>query len=219
MQAERGSCSPLFVIFALLRGRLGVSSEGEVVALNEEFSIEERAGFSFLRELYDWVEAAVMAVFFMVLIFTFVVRMVSVNGISMNPTLEDGERLIVSRVFYTPRYGDIVVITKPNSQHEPLIKRVIATEGQEIDIDFEKGIVTVDGKILDEPYIAEPTNAYYRGVAFPQTVPEGCVFVMGDNRNNSWDSRAPGVGMVDARHILGKVYYRVMPYSRLGVPQ
>ena len=181
--------------------------------MNEDFVPDKK-----LRELFDWMESGVLAIFFMVLVYTFVARMISVSGSSMLPTLQDGERLIVSRVMYTPQYGDIVVITKPNDQDEPLIKRVIATAGQIIDIDFEKGVVFVDGYILDEPYIAEKTHSYYDEVQFPLTVPEGCVFVMGDNRNHSWDSRAPGVGFIDERYILGKVYYRIMPRSRMGVP-
>jgi len=186
--------------------------------MNEEYIPRESLGRAFVREIYDWVEAAVIAVVCVVLVFTFAARLAGVNGRSMNPTLKDRDRLIITRLFYSPHQGDIVVITKPNSQNEPLIKRIIAVGGQTVDIDFELGVVFVDDTVLSEGYIAEPTHRSYE-VEFPQTVPEGCVFVMGDNRNMSWDSRAAEVGMVDERYILGKVVYRVLPYNKMGVPQ
>lgn len=168
-------------------------------------------------EIYDWVESVVFAVVCMILIFTFFGRNISVQGDSMLPTLHNEDRLIVSRFLYTPEYGDIVVVTQPNNRNEPLIKRVIATEGQEVDIDFTKGIVYVNGIPLDEPYTMAPTTSQY-DVVFPQIVPEGKVFIMGDNRNDSWDSRDAGVGMVDERYILGRVLYRMLPWSNRGQP-
>lgn len=169
------------------------------------------------REAYDWIESIVFALVFMVLLFTFIGRVISVDGHSMEPTLSDQDRLISSRLFFTPSYGDIVVITQPNSINEPLIKRVIATEGQTIDIDFDAGIVTVDGKEISEPYILEKTYLSY-DMQFPQTVPKGHVFTMGDNRNGSWDSRDTKVGMVDQRYILGRVVYRIAPFGTTGNP-
>ena len=137
----------------------------------------------------------------------------------MQPTLQEGDNVVVSNLFYTPKAGDIVIITKESFSAEPIVKRIIATEGQTVDIDFEKGIVYVDGKALDEPYIAELTHLY-EGVAFPVTVPENSVFVMGDNRNESSDSRNPDIGMIDEGCILGKVYCIVIPagwdFSRFG---
>lgn len=166
-------------------------------------------------EIYDWVESAVFAVMCMVLILMFIGRIVWVDGSSMEPTLHNGDRLISSRLFYTPDYGDIVVITQPNPKNEPLIKRVIATEGQVVDIDFKTGIVSVDGNQLLEPYTKEPTYSKY-DVDFPIEVPQGHVFVMGDNRNDSWDSRDSAVGMVDERYILGRVVLRLMPFEDFG---
>jgi signal peptidase I len=111
---------------------------------------------------------------------------------------------------YQPSRGDIVVVTKPNSENEPLIKRVIALEGQTVDIDFSKGIVYVDGEALDEPYVNTPTNLRY-DVKFPITVPKGDLFVLGDNRNGSLDSRSSRIGFIDTRYVLGKVYLRIFP--------
>lgn len=185
--------------------------------MNEDFNPEDQK-FSLTREIYDWIESGLTAVVCVILVFTFVARMVGVDGESMLPTLNDRDRVVASSAFYTPRRGDIVVITKPNDRHEPLVKRIIATGGQTVDIDFAEGVVTVDGQPLGEPYINEPT--WEQGdMQFPQTVPQGYVFVMGDNRNHSWDSRFTAVGMVDQRYILGKIVYRLMPYDQMGRPQ
>lgn len=167
-----------------------------------------------LTDGFDWIEAIVFAVVFMVVIHMFIFRGVVVNGSSMVPTLTNGNRLLISSMFYHPAKGDIVVITQPNALDKTLIKRIIATEGQTIDIDFTAGEVRVDGQLLNEPYIAEPTH-YQFDVQFPVTVPEGCVFVMGDNRNNSTDSRSSQVGMIDTRYIMGKVVFRLT--GKIGV--
>ena len=146
----------------------------------------------------------------------FVGRIIGVDGSSMYPTLHHTDKIITSNLFYTPENGDIVVVQTDKFGPDPIVKRIIATEGQTVDIDFLKGEVSVDGKVIDEPYIAEPT--YLEGdVIFPQTVPEGCVFVLGDNRNASRDSRFESVGMVDIRELLGKASFRFMPINRLGV--
>ena len=186
--------------------------------MGEKIDIERFGGFSFLRELYDWTEAAVIAVAVMLLLFTFVFRMVSVQGDSMLPTLQHENRLICSRLGYEPELGDIVVITMPTIHNEPVIKRVIAVEGQTVDIDFEIGIVYIDGAPLNEPYINDFTYRSF-DMQFPQKVPSGHVFVLGDNRNNSWDSRTTDIGMVDKRYILGQTLYRLLPYDEMGVPQ
>jgi signal peptidase I len=152
---------------------------------------------------------------FCVLLFVFVVRMVDVVGTSMVPTLQDNDKMIVSNILYTPKQGDIIVFKKTEFKDEALVKRVIATAGQTVDIDFNRGIVYVDGTALDEPYIAELTTNQIDFVG-PQTVPEGCVFVMGDNRNKSTDSRDSRIGMVDTRLVIGKVYLTVFPFSNFG---
>lgn len=188
--------------------------------MGEEFIPEQKAGGAFVREVYDWVESGITAIICVILVFTFVGRLVGVNGESMFPTLHHMDRLVATNFLYTPKNGDIVVITKPNTRHEPLIKRVIAIGGQTLDVDFETSSVYVDGELIDEPYLREPMNPDYSSeMNFPLTVPEGCIFVMGDNRNNSWDSRVEQVGFVDQRHILGKIIYRIMPYEDMGIPQ
>jgi signal peptidase I len=162
------------------------------------------------NEAYDWIQSIVSALLICVLIFVFIARIISVEGPSMNPTLNDGDKLLVSGLFYTPKQGDIVILRKESFKEEPIVKRVIAVTGQTIDIDFEKGIVYVDGKALEEDYTAEPT---WRTLDFegPVTVPEGCIFVMGDNRNNSTDSRSDRIGFVDLRYVLGRAYLLLLP--------
>ena len=140
-------------------------------------------------------------------------RIVVVSGPSMQSTLIDGDYIILlNNIFYTePKQGDIIVASKDSFKDgEPIIKRVIATEGQEVYIDFNAGIVFVDGVPLEEDYTLTPTNQY-EGVSFPLTVDEGCVFVMGDNRNNSKDSRDPEIGLIDCREILGKALVLAFP--------
>lgn len=141
------------------------------------------------------------------------IPVVVVDGTSMTNTLQNGDYLLVlSNVFYRePKYGDIVVARKDTFDNgAPIVKRVIATEGQTVDIDFEAGIVYVDGVALDEPYTRTATNIQ-EGMSFPLTVSEGCVFVMGDNRNGSRDSRYPGIGLIDKREIRGKVIFLFLP--------
>ncbi len=166
-------------------------------------------------EVYDWIQCIVTALVFCVVLFVFIIRLVDVVGPSMNPTLQNGDKMLVSNMLYTPKQGDIVIFKKTEFKDEALVKRVIATAGQTIDIDFNRGIVYVDGAAMDEPYIAEPTTNQIDFVG-PQTVPEGCVFVMGDNRNNSTDSRDARIGMVDTRLIIGKVYFTAFPFSDFG---
>lgn len=187
--------------------------------MNEEFDYETKPAGAAVRELFDWLESGITAIACVILIFTFVGRLVGVEGESMMPTLRDQDRLVATNLFYKPTGGDIVVVTKPNARNEPLIKRVIATGGQTIDIDFELNSVFVDDERLDEEYILEPMDPDRDyDFKYPLTVPEGYVFIMGDNRNNSWDSRMEQVGLVDERHILGKIVYRVMPYRDIGIP-
>ena len=181
-------------------------------------NVQEKKADGVMVEIYEWLEAIAFALSIVVILFTFVFRVVSVSGPSMNPTLTSGDRVILNSLFYTPPNGDIVVITQPNSHdNEPLIKRVIAVEGQTISVDAEKDTVTVDGVVLTENYILEE-DLQRAGDAFeyPITIPKGKVFVMGDNRNDSFDSRASGLGLVDEDYIMGRAIFRIYPFERVG---
>ena len=179
------------------------------------------------REVYEWIQALVCSVLTVVLLFTFGVRLIGVDGHSMVPTLQHGDRLLVLNSALCGGYerGDIVVLRKESFLPTPIVKRVIATGGQVVDVDFSSGSVFVDGQRLQEDYVNERT---YRsdGTEFPLTVPEGSVFVMGDNRNHSNDSRDARLGTVDARYIIGRAVFLAFPgpdegtgvreYGRIG---
>ena len=171
---------------------------------------KEKVEASPLKAAYDWASAFAFAVIIGVLFFIFIGRIIGVEGLSMFPTLYNGDRVFASNLFYEPEYGDIVIVKSEHYGSSPLVKRVIATAGQTIDIDFVSGIVYVDGEALSEDYVNTPTNDRedFRG---PLTVPEGYIFVMGDNRNASTDSRSDRVGLIDTRNILGKVYLVLLP--------
>ena len=153
-----------------------------------------------------------------ILVFLLLFRVIVVTGDSMYDTLWDGDfLLLLSNVFYSrPEQGDIVVISKKSfDDGKPIVKRVIATEGQTVDIDFEQGIVYVDGQALQEPYIRDLTTQD-RGTRFPLTVAPGCIFVLGDNRPVSRDSRAPEIGQIDTREVLGKALCLMLPGTHHG---
>lgn len=164
--------------------------------------------------LYEWVEAAVFSLFFVSVIFMFLFRIVSVDGNSMFPTLYHADRLIVSRFMYTPQHGDIIIINRYTE--EPLVKRVIAVGGDTLEIDGEKNRVIVNGKELEEGYAFGVTYPYYFNPT-KQTVPDGYIFVMGDNRENSKDSRwTDEVGYIKQTDIMGKAVFRFFPLNRFG---
>ena len=164
------------------------------------------------QDAYEWVQALVCSVLAVVILFTFVIRLIGVDGHSMVPTLQDGDRLLVlnSLLYDDYQYGDIVVLRKDTFLDEPIVKRVIATAGQTVDIDFNTGSVYVDGALLKENYINELTYLE-EGTEFPLTVPEGSIFVMGDNRNHSSDSRDSRLGTVDTRYVIGKAVFLAFP--------
>ena len=166
--------------------------------------------------LLEWYEALISAALVLVLIFSFFFRIIQVDGSSMVPTLVNGDKLIVWGAGYTPQRGDVVIVDSYTSYGKPLVKRVIAKGGDTVSIDYATGTVAVNGEVLQEDYIAEPTYLGY-DVQFPYTVPEGTVFVMGDNRNQSLDSRSTYVGCIDERDILGRVLLCFMPFTDFGV--
>ena len=167
------------------------------------------------QNVVEWYEALIFALAFLVLLFTFVIRVVAVDGFSMVPTLNSGDRLLVQSSLFGVQRGDVVVIDSYIDYGKPLVKRVIAVGGDRVDINAETGEVFVNDQLLDEPYIAEPTHQA-GDMGFPLTVPEGCMFVMGDNRMHSTDSRYQDIGFIDERDVLGRVLYRIYPFESIG---
>ena len=175
---------------------------------------------NFAGELLEWVDSIVVSAVVVVLLFTFVFKIVGIKGESMTNTLMEGDKVLVYSFNYTPEVGDIVVIScnasniyeNESGEHERIIKRVIATEGQTVDIN-DSGLVSVDGVEIADSYIREYKSTFKKDVQFPHVVKEGCVFVLGDNRRNSLDSRSSGIGDVDVRYILGKAVCRISPFS------
>lgn len=188
-----------------------VSDEVELIT-EEEPAGKEKKGWK--RELLEWIESLGVAIIVVLLLTNFVFRFVVVDGNSMEPTLHHKNQLFVFRLGYEPDNGDIIVFKPRGDQERYYIKRVIAVEGQTVDI--RDGEVYVDGEKLHEEYISAKIMSDYPG-QYPKTVPEDCVFVLGDNRNASRDSRdETGVGMVEEDSILGKAMFRVLPLSQMG---
>lgn len=174
---------------------------------------------SFKLDLYFWLQALVMALVSLILLFTFVGRIIGVDGQSMVPTLHHRDMLLLQSIGYTPKQGDVVVLTKEFATvTQPIVKRVIATGGQTVDIDYAAGTVSVDGKVLEEPYINEPMDfpvSQWESITHV-TVPQGSIFVMGDNRNHSSDSRDERLGVVDERYVLGRALWALLPFQNFG---
>ncbi len=202
---------------------------------------KEKEKKSAAQEVFEWVEIIALSLSFVLMMFSYVARQAVVDGGSMEVTFHEGESIVVSNLFYTPKQGDVVVFQVPEGSHttypiitEPIIKRVIAVGGQTVYIDFDNWKVyvyddsslTVDEVLatvepLDEPYIEPMRQAYYKDMpitrdrntrTYPLTVEEGMLFCMGDNRNGSSDSRSV-LGPVDSRYVLGKVIFRIWPFS------
>ena len=174
---------------------------------------------SFKLDLYYWTQALAMALIFLILTFTIVGRVIRVEGSSMVPTLHQNDLMLLQSIAYTPKQGDVVVLRKPSLMPIPIVKRVIAVGGQHVKVDYANHCVYVDGVALDEPYINEimqvPTNSAQLNV-LDVDVPEGSIYVLGDNRNHSSDSRHEDLGTVDTRYVLGRAFWVLVPFSHFG---
>lgn len=170
-------------------------------------------------DLYSWLQALVFALVVLILAFTFFGRIIGVEGTSMVPTLHNRDMLLLQCIDYTPKQGDVVVLTKEFADiTNPIVKRVIAVGGQTIQVDYASNSVTVDGQVLEEPYIngamEVPGSPYMQKTSWQ--VPEGSIFVMGDNRNHSSDSRDERLGLVDTRYVLGRALVILLPFQDIG---
>lgn len=177
---------------------------------------------SFRFNLYSWLQPLIFALVALILLSTFVGRIIGVDGRSMMPTLHDHDMLVLQSIGYKPAQGDIVVLTQRSFSDKPIVKRVIATGGQTVDVDYASNTVTVTGSdgvrtVLDEPYLGEPMRLPSSMSNTHIEVPVGSICVFGDNRNNSTDSRSPSVGTVDERCVLGRAVLILLPFQRFGV--
>ena len=195
--------------------------QGDIFMDNKNAKERPKEKVTFLGTLYDLVEMIGVTTLFVMLLFAFVVRLNVVDGNSMLNTLHNGEYLVVSDLFYTPRAGDIVIVHKIDADpySEPIVKRVIAVGGQTVDIDFSTWTLTVDGEVVDEPYryVDPASGTLTADYSFPITVPEGEIFVMGDNRNHSADSRQIEIRTIDERCVVGHAVARIYPLSELEI--
>lgn len=190
------------------------TTDTQEIDIHEE-NITAEKKFNWKKELMDWVVSIIIAVILALVIKTYIFTLVKVDGPSMNPTLTHGDTLYANRFLYSPEAGDIVIFRPAHSPKTPYIKRVIATEGQEVYIDAISGTVTVDGKVLREDYISEPLLSA-GNMTYPCVVPKDHIFVLGDNRNNSRDSRDATVGFVPEDNIIGKAVFRILPLKEFG---
>lgn len=196
-----------------LGGESSPAGQAPDAAPEGEAGAKARRDTSGGKELYLNIRVLAVMMTVFVLMFTFVARIIVVSGPSMENTLIEGDLILVWSLGYTPRQGDIVVLTQESYQEDSIVKRVIATEGQRVDINYDSGIVLVDGKALEEDYTKEAMHmpSYGEGINHV-TVPEGCIFVMGDNRNQSADSRFPSIGIVDTRCVIGHGIAVIFPF-------
>lgn len=186
--------------------------------MDEELKTETQGGGSLAISLYEWLQVMTGCLTVIVLLLLFVGRILFVDGPSMLPTLHNRDIMLVQELGYTPRQGDVVVLTQQfRDISGPIVKRVIATGGQRVEIDYNVGTVTVDGAVLDETYINyEPMNTPWYEHTSTLTVPEGQIFVMGDNRNHSNDSRDVLLGTIDTRRVIGRAVFVAFPLEDFG---
>ena len=207
------------------------SDESDAEAINKETTEKKRFHVAdpdnLTTGIFDWIRCIIIAVSIVVFCLTFVFRLVEVDGTSMLNTLENSDKVIVTNLFYTPQNNDIIVISHAAEYNKPIIKRVIATEGQTVRLDYEHDKLYVNGIALDEPYIKEngPTingNSGDEGKYLAENddgsfvVPENKLFVLGDNRQVSLDSRSPQIGLIDIKDVIGKAQFVVFPFNHFG---
>ena len=178
---------------------------------------EDTAGWA--GDLFTWLQALTFALVIIMIVFTFFARIIGVDGHSMEPTLQDRDMLLLQCAGYEPRQGDVVVLHKSfSTTGEPIVKRVIAVGGQSVHIDYDTSTVYVDGEPVDDSYLGEtmvqPGSSTMQGTDWD--IPEGSVFVMGDNRNNSSDSREESLGPVENQYVLGRALVVLFPFSHFG---
>lgn len=194
-----------------------ITTEETVTEIKQDVKKTEKKKNSFHLSVYDLVSIVMSSFIIIAVVFTFVFRLVGVEGYSMTNTLQDNDWLLTVQKESYDR-GDIVVITQPNYFNEPLIKRVIAKGGETVNIDFSTSTVYVDGVALKEPYTRDDFIApKIDDIEFPYTVPEGHIFCMGDNRNGSTDSRSNLIGPLDERYVLGKAVIRILPFGDFDI--
>lgn len=194
--------------------KISASDDKDCVA-KQKFIVEKNEGL--VASVMDWLKYLITAFVIVAVIFTFICRFVNVDGDSMYSTLHNGDLVLLTNFNYTPKDGDIVVISHGVEYAEPIIKRVIATEGQTLQLDYENNRIIVDGIIYDEPYINETTfGGRSSNYDIPEVIPEGKVFVMGDNREVSLDSRSSKIGLIDEESIIGKAQVILFPFTDFG---
>lgn len=169
--------------------------------------------------VFEWAGAVFTALIVVLLILTFFVRQVTVSGSSMTDTLQNNDRLIVTNFMYTPKNGDIVVISHGSRYSDPIIKRVIAVGGQRLDINYDTNEVIVDGVVQYEPYIKGRTRQLSNSVDledYNNIIPQGYIFVMGDNREGSLDSRSRDIGLIPVSNVIGKAQAFIYPFEKFS---
>ena len=195
----------------------GKSEDNEKVEQNNgTLQPEKEQQFDLKKEIFEWVHALVLALVIALVLRTFLFTLIRVVGSSMVPTLSTNDRLIVWKLMYKPRQGDIIILKPPLHPETPYVKRIIGMPGQTININTSTQEVIIDGEPIDEDYINEPTR-FSGNMTFPVKVPDDHVFVMGDNRNNSKDSRYTDVGMIPYDKIIGKATVRIWPLNKIGL--
>ncbi|MCI5655927.1 MAG: signal peptidase I [Candidatus Pseudoruminococcus sp.] len=194
-----------------------IKGQPEKITQTDNSKDTKTTSYGAVTSIFEWVQPLLVALVFITMLLTFVFRQVTVSGSSMYDTLKNGDRLIITNMFYEPQVGDIVVISHGQNYDSALIKRVIALEGQTLSINFETGDVVVDGVLLDEKYITGKTIEDPRSpLEVPSVIPEGYVYVMGDNREHSSDSRNTNIGLIKKSDIVGKAQFRIFPVDSFG---